>query len=124
MPTSFTLVCRDSDKGKGEWQFQPHENGMNVFDPDGQVVFWFSHAQASQYLSPPSFWLDVKDIVLSTDKDTTCPGSDGRAPKAATVRRYGHGTGRVSGLRKVSPGRGGTRRGRVHGQGCPSSEVA
>jgi hypothetical protein len=68
MRKHFTLYCVDEKAGKGEWQFTQIKNGMNVTDPSGRVVCWFSHANANDLFALPSFWRSIKHITFKTDK--------------------------------------------------------
>ena len=70
MIASFALDCADRGTDQGQWEFRSFQNGMNVFDPRGQLVCWFPHEQARKRLALPSFWRSVKPIVLTTDRGT------------------------------------------------------
>jgi hypothetical protein len=68
MKDLFTLYCPDKQSGRGEWEFRKHKGGMDVIDPNGRLVCWFSHEQANERFALPSFWRSVKNINFTTDK--------------------------------------------------------
>jgi hypothetical protein len=68
MRAFFTLYCRDSNAGKGEWRFEQDRDGIKVTDPDRRVVCWFPHKAANTCFDLPSFWRSIKHIVFRTDR--------------------------------------------------------
>jgi hypothetical protein len=64
----FTLDCIGDGFQKGQWRFEPYQNGMNVRDPAGTVHRWFPHDQANDRFALPSFWRSIKNIGFTTDK--------------------------------------------------------
>ena len=105
MKKSFTLYCKDRDTGKGEWEFLPHEDGMNVLDPSGRVVCWFAHGDAEGRFDLPSFWRSIKHITFKTAQGKVVQFE----PDADDVRRIRSyldgailkgGMGRIGGLQK------------------------
>jgi hypothetical protein len=67
MRKSFTLFCSDRASGKGEWLFERYKNGINVFDPNDELVFWFPHEMAEKHFALPSFWRSIKNIQFTAE---------------------------------------------------------
>jgi hypothetical protein len=63
----FSLFCIGEGSEKGKWVFEPYKGGMSVFDPDGNEVCWFPHAEANDCFSLPSFWRSIKHIEFTRD---------------------------------------------------------
>ena len=67
----FTLYCLGAGGQKGEWDFRPARNGMNVVDPGGKVVYRFAHTEAHDLFVLPSFWRSVKNLGFKAPGGTT-----------------------------------------------------
>jgi hypothetical protein len=69
--TGFTLYCLGEGGKKGEWAFEPSRNGMNVLDPQDEVVCWFRHTEAQDRFTLPSFWGSIKNVGFNRGNGVT-----------------------------------------------------
>src|SRR5438105_4560764 len=67
----FALYCRETGCKNGQWFFEPFGNGMNVSDPDEEVICWFAHREAENRFILPSFWRSIKKVGFIKDDGST-----------------------------------------------------
>jgi hypothetical protein len=69
MKHSFGLFCKDRRAGEGEWWVEADRDEMSLYDPDDRLVCRILHAEANRRFALPSFWMSVKKITFTTDKN-------------------------------------------------------
>jgi hypothetical protein len=67
----FTLYCLGEGGTKGEWTFEPFQDGMNVFDADDRSAGRFAHRHAQDRFVLPSFWRSIRHVGFVKDGGAT-----------------------------------------------------